>query len=32
MDKAEHSWEILAGDIYGIGVDLKSAQRANQAR
>lgn len=32
MDNAEHSWEILAGDIHVIGVEVKSAQRANQAR
>jgi hypothetical protein len=28
MDNAEHSWEILSGDIHVIAVEVKSAQRA----
>jgi aspartokinase-like uncharacterized kinase len=28
MDTAEHSWEILSGDIHVIAVEVKSAQRA----
>ena len=31
MEDAEHSWEILSGDIHIIGVEVKSAQRAKQA-
>jgi hypothetical protein len=31
MEDAEHSWEVLAGEIRVIGVEVKSAQRAKQA-
>ena len=30
MENAEHSWEILSGDIHVIGVEVKAAQRARR--
>lgn len=32
MEDAEHSWEILSGDLHVIAVEVKSAQRARQAK
>lgn len=32
MENVEHSWEILAGDVHVIAVEVKSAQRAKQVR
>lgn len=32
MEDAEHSWELLSGEIQVIAVEVKSAQRARQAR
>ena len=32
MDDAEHAWEVLSGDAHIIAVEVKSAQRAKQAR
>ncbi|MEX2110990.1 MAG: hypothetical protein WD802_10325 [Gemmatimonadaceae bacterium] len=32
MENAEHSWEILSGEAHVIAVEVKSAQRAAQAR
>jgi quercetin dioxygenase-like cupin family protein len=32
MENAEHSWEILSGEAHVIGVEVKSAQRARQAK
>ena len=28
MENAEHSWELLAGEVHVIGVEIKSAQAA----
>ncbi len=32
MENAEHAWEILSGEAHVIAVEVKSAQRAKQAR
>jgi hypothetical protein len=32
MENAEHSWEILSGEAHVIAVEVKSAQRARQAK
>jgi hypothetical protein len=32
LENAAHSWEILSGELHVIGVEVKSAQRAAQAR
>ena len=32
MEDAEHSWEVLSGEAHVIAVEVKSAQRARQAK
>ncbi len=32
IENAEHAWEVLSGEIHVIGVEVKSAQRARQAK
>lgn len=32
LENAEHAWEVLSGEIHVIGVEVKSAQRARQAK
>lgn len=32
MENAEHAWEVLSGEAHVIAVEVKSAQRAQQAR
>jgi len=32
MENAEHSWELLSGEAHVIAVEVKSAQRARQAK